>query len=389
MLSQDRNERLTRVGPGTPAGMLLRRYWQPLCPVADLTPEKPKKRVKIMGEDLVAFREPDGAYGCVGEQCAHRRCSLYYGFVEEGGIRCPYHGWKYARDGRCLEQPFEPANSPLKDEAKQPAYPVEALAGLLFVYMGPLPAPLLPRWDVCVREDGTRRIEIRPTLACNWLQIQENAVDTTHTYYLHGHMAKLRNMRHGGGEYYYRPILKYDFTVTEWGIEKRILYGGDHPEDGRWPPMIFPNMLRIPQGRIENMHWRVPVDDDHTRYIIMAFKPNETGEAVRQDSVPVDIMPSDLDQSGDYSLASFFSQDRMAWETQGAVLDRGRELLGASDRGIALLRRMLEEQIAIVEKGGEPMGLLRDPEKNGMIAFTAHSVNRLDEPRREGMRANG
>ena len=389
MLSIERNERLTRVGPNTPGGALLRRYWQPLCAAVELTPERPKKRLTLLCEDLVVFREPDGSYGCVGEQCAHRRCSLYYGFVEEGGIRCPYHGWKYARDGRCIEQPFEPAGSPLKDEARQPAYAVQELAGLLFVYMGPLPAPLLPRWDVLARRDGTRRIEIRPTLQCNWLQIQENAVDTTHTYYLHGHMAKLRGMRHGGGEYYYRPILKYDFTVTEWGIEKRILYGGDQPEDGLWPPMIFPNMLRIPQGRIENMHWRVPIDDNRTRYVIMAFTPNDSGEPVRQETVPIEYMPSDLDQSGDYSLASFFSQDRMAWETQGAVLDRGRELLGASDRGITLLRRMLDEQIAIVEKGGEPMAVVRDAEKNEMIAFTAHSVNRLGEKRREEMRTNG
>jgi len=100
-------------------------------------------------------------------------------------------------------------------------------------------------------------------------------------------------------------------------------------------------------------------------------------------------MPSDLDESGDYSLASFFSQDRMAWETQGLVLDRGRELLGASDRGVTLLRKMLDEQIAIVEKGGEPMGLVRDPKKNEMIAFTSHSLNRLGEKRREEVRTNG
>ncbi len=100
MLNRERNERLTRIGPGTPAGALLRRYWQPLCAAVELTPDKPKKRLTVLCEDLVVFRQPDGSYGCVGEQCAHRRCSLYYGFVEEGGIRCPYHGWTYARDGR-------------------------------------------------------------------------------------------------------------------------------------------------------------------------------------------------------------------------------------------------------------------------------------------------
>jgi phenylpropionate dioxygenase-like ring-hydroxylating dioxygenase large terminal subunit len=132
MVSREDNELMTRVGPGTPCGDLLRRYWMPVCPAIELTKEKPKKRIKILGEDLVLFRDGAGRYGLVAEQCAHRRASLYYGFVEEDGLRCPYHGWKYDVAGKCIEMPFEPKGTPLMQEACQAAYPVEQLAGILF-----------------------------------------------------------------------------------------------------------------------------------------------------------------------------------------------------------------------------------------------------------------
>src|SRR5687768_17067664 len=154
MLAKEENEKLTRVGPATPAGELLRRYWHPVAVAAELTEEKPIKAVKILGEKLVVFRDRSGRYGLLAEQCAHRMASLAYGRTEADGIRCPYHGWKYDVDGRCLEQPAEPAESTFKDRVRQKAYKIEKLSGLLYAYMGPEPAPLLPRWDVLVREDG-------------------------------------------------------------------------------------------------------------------------------------------------------------------------------------------------------------------------------------------
>jgi len=145
------------------------------------------------------------------------------------------------------------------------------------------------------------------------------------------------------------------------------------------PPLIFPNILRIPEGRTENLHWRVPIDDHTTAIIVMRFTPAEPGQpAPRQASIPTEIMPDDYDAAGNHGLNNFYSQDRMAWETQGPVLDRSKELLGSTDRGIVMFRKLLDEQIAIVEKGGDPMALLRDPKKNEIIAFTSHSVNRLD-----------
>src|SRR5437660_9441540 len=162
MLAREENELLTRIGPETPAGELLRRYWHVVAATSEITEDKPKKRVRVLGEDLVLYRDRSGKYGLIAEHCAHRGVSLYYGFVEEDGIRCAYHGWKYDACGLCIEQPFEPQGTNLMREACQPAYPVQQLAGILFAYMGPQPAPLLPRWETLVRRDGKRRILVLP-----------------------------------------------------------------------------------------------------------------------------------------------------------------------------------------------------------------------------------
>jgi 5,5'-dehydrodivanillate O-demethylase len=380
MLSAEKNARLTQVGPGTPGGELLRRYWHALWPSCDFTSEKPKKRLTVLSEDVVVYRGEDGSFGCVAEHCAHRGCSLYYGFLEGKDIRCAYHGWKFAPDGRCIEQPFEPAGSTYKDRVQQRAYPVAELGGMLFVYMGPLPAPLLPRWDVLVRNDGDRKLQMRPTLNCNWLQAQENTADTTHTYYLHGHTMLSKGLKSPGADYFHRPIASYDFSLCEWGIEKRCFYdlGNGNLEEEVRPPLIFPNILRIPVGRSETQHWRTPVNDTSTRIFVAWFTPNETGEEQTPPAfVPMEILHDEAGPNGDYALNNFDSQDRMAWETQGAIVDRTAEHLGASDAGVLMLRKLLDEQIGVVEAGGEPMAILRDPAKNTMIAFKSHTINRL------------
>ncbi len=366
MLSKEMNDLLTQVGPGTPGGELLRRYWQPICVASELTAEKPKKRVTVMGEDLVIFRLDAQRYGCMAESCAHRGCSLYYGFIEPEGIRCAYHGWKYDANGRCLEQPFEPKESKYKDEVRQKSYPVQELGGLCFIYMGPQPAPLLPCWDVLVRKDGVHKLQVHPVLECNYLQAQENSVDTVHTYYLHGHTMRMKNLP--GGEYYYRPIEKYEFELCEWGIVKKRTYQGQQPELGH--PAIFPNMLRVPEGPWHAMHWRVPINDTRTMIFWAGFKPSPDGSIPAQPEQPtVNYIKSLTTADGEYAMDSFPSQDKMAWETQGRRYDRGKENLGASDRGIVMWRKLLREQIEIVRQGGEPMALVRDPEKNKIIEF--------------------
>lgn len=366
MLSPEQNDYLTRIGPGTPAGELLRRYWHPIAPAQELTDERPKKRVRVLGEDLVLYRTDDGGYGLIAEQCAHRAASMYYGFIEGCDIRCAYHGWRYDQTGQCQEQPFEQDNRRFKERVKMAAYPVQRYRGLLFTYMGPQPAPLLPKWDVLTRDDGPLRIRVDPVLNCNWLQPMENSVDTVHTFYLHGHTMRTKGLK--GGEYYYRKIEKYDFELMDWGIIKRRFYvnedtGELDPEKGH--PLVFPNMLRVPEGPRQSLHWRVPIDDTHTMIFRAGVIPNKDGTRVDLDEDPeIEYMDGVLTPDGsEYAMDSFMSQDAMAWETQGAIFDRTKENLGAEDKGIAMYRRLLKEQIDLVQSGGSPMALVWDPDQ--------------------------
>jgi 5,5'-dehydrodivanillate O-demethylase len=168
MLSQERNERLTAVGPGTPMGNLLRRYWWPVA-THDMAGRVPVRR-RLLGEDLVLFRDASGRLGLLAEQCPHRRASLALGCTERDGLRCGYHGWLFDTGGQCLEQPGEPADSTFADRIRATSYPVAELGGLIFAYLGPAPAPLLPRYDLFVWPDVWRDIA-HAELPCNFVQI--------------------------------------------------------------------------------------------------------------------------------------------------------------------------------------------------------------------------
>jgi 5,5'-dehydrodivanillate O-demethylase len=329
-----------------------------------LTEERPKKQVKIMGEELVLFRSPDGGYGLVAEHCSHRGASLYYGFLEGNCIRCAYHGWMYDPSGRIVETPFEPEQSMLRHTLRHPAYPVQELGGLLFTYMGPPEKqPLLPHWDVLVRQDGKRDIEIRGTLQANWLQAQENSADSTHQYFLHAYYdAMAKGLK--PEEFNQRPMERYGFQPFRWGVMKSLIMGGAEPQLVYDRPVIFPNVLRI---RLE-MHWRVPIDDTSTRIFWTKFVPSKDGSTVEQPEIqPFRYAKPWKDENGEYLMDTAQSQDGMAWETQGPLYDRTKENIGASDYGVALYREMLLEQIEVVRQGGEPIGLVRDPEENEMI----------------------
>ena len=185
MLTAEQNELLTRIGPGTPAGNLLRRYWQPVAATSELE-GRWTKRMRLLGEDLVLFRDRQGRRGLIKETCPHRGASLAYGIPTQDGIRCPYHGWEFGHGGECLNQPNERDSAQFSDNAKTAAYPVEELNGMLFAYLGPEPRPLLPRWDGFVAE-GSIRMLGRALIPINWLQAMENSLDPIHTEWLHGH----------------------------------------------------------------------------------------------------------------------------------------------------------------------------------------------------------
>jgi 5,5'-dehydrodivanillate O-demethylase len=373
-MKQAENEMLTRVGRGTPAGELLRRYWHPVSPSGELTEENPLKRVTLLGEKLVVFRLPlqpgetEPRYGLVAEQCQHRRASLFYGRVEADGIRCPYHGWKYDLKGSCLETPPEPAEWAYKNEIRQPAYPVKKLSGLLFAYLGPQPAPELPRWDCLAREDGKRWVTVESVIDCNWLQPMENSVDPSHLYWLHGytfgsgHLVDPQQKEKREAQY----AEKHEFIPFEYGIMKRRITANGTDEH----PLIFPTALRHVSNEVRgarapvyrhNIQIRVPLDDTHTQVYRVNFIPNNTDRSPVDQDPPYEYRP--LKTDGRYHWDVVSAQDSMAWETQGSITDRTQEHLGHADRGIVMFRKLLREQIEIVQKGGEPMGVIRDPAK--------------------------
>jgi 5,5'-dehydrodivanillate O-demethylase oxygenase subunit len=368
MLTREENELLTRVSRGTPCGELLRRYWHPVAAIGELTEEKPIKAVKALGEELVVYRDKQGKYGLVGEHCPHRLASLAYGGVDHEGIRCPYHGWKFDSSGKCLEQPAEPAGSTFKDRIKHVAYPVETLGGLIFAYLGLEPRPLLPRWDVLVWENGKRWIVKDSLIDCNWLQPMENSVDPAHLFWLHGNTAHLAPRVKKYAE-------QHEFILFEFGIKKRRtslpVAPGENPLVDEHP-LLFPTILRhvAPyeggKGHRHNLQIRVPVDDTHTQVFRVNFVPSDVEKSPVESHVPFRYSQLKKGQR-DYNLRTVPAQDAMAWETQGAITDRTQERLGTGDEGIITLRRLLKEQIEIVQKGLDPIGIIRDPEKNRLI----------------------
>ena len=372
MLTREENETLTRVSRGTPAGELLRRYWMPIVCAGELTEEKPIKAARLLGEDLVVYRDRSGRYGVVAEQCPHRKASLAFGRVDEEGIRCPYHGWKFDRTGACLEQPAEPEEGGFKNKIKHIAYPVEKLGGLLWAYLGPEPRPLLPRWDVLVWEEGKRWIEKHEIYNCNWLQPMENSVDPSHLFWLHGETAHLVASTTT------RYEEEHNFIPFEYGIIKQRRTPGRKPGEAAkldQHPLVFPITLRHvfrtlkTDGMLRhNVQIRVPVDDAHTQVYVVYFTPNDTDVSTAAGETPWEYFPI-RDEKGEYRMDFVLVQDAMAWETQGAITDRTQEHLGAGDEGIILLRKVLREQIDIVQKGGEPLGVVREPSKNRLIEF--------------------
>ena len=371
MLSRDENELLACVGPGTPAGQLLRRYWHVVATASELRDEKPKKKLRILGEDLLLYRDRSGTYGLVGEHCSHRGVSLYYGFVEEDGIRCAYHGWKYDACGKCIEQPFESPEVNFKDKIQHPAYPVVKLAGLLFAYLGPPEKkPVLPKWDLLVRQDGFKKVDICEVLQCNWLQAMENSVDPTHTYYLHSHNLKLKGAK-DFVPFHYQQLSKVEFELVvqpTWaGIQKQRIFAGDNVPVEAPHPLIFPSILFVPVRSGYAMHFRTPIDDFNTQVHQFRFSPTQDGSVVEQpEDTPIEYV-STKNGDGEFHLDNFASQDHMAWETQGAIANRANEHLGEGDRGVIMFRKLLREQIHAVQNGKDPIGINMDPDKDETI----------------------
>ena len=371
MLTLEQSEALTRVGRGTPMGTLLRRYWLPVAAAVEVARGRAVP-VRVLGEDLALFRTSAGHLGLVDARCPHRGASLAYGIVDGDGVRCPYHGWRFDRGGRCTEITTLAGNASeaLRDRAGTVGYPVQELGGLVFGYLGPAPAPRLPRYDVFAWPGVLRDIG-RAVIPCNFLQIMENSVDPVHLEWLHGHL--LDATRAARNEVsptrYRRHHVDIGFDVFEHGIVKRRLLEGGSRDDDDWRighPLVFPLMVRVGADRQHRFQIRVPVDDTHTlHWWYSCYLPAPGRPAVHQDEIPVYNVPF-RDEHG-FLLDFVDGGDIMTWVTQGPIADRTRELLVDTDRGIVLLRRLYLEQIERVRAGLDPIGVFRGAEPGDII----------------------
>ena len=364
MLTKAENELLTQVGAGTPMGELMRRYWHPIGAVSEMT-DRWTKRVRLLGEDLVLFRDRHGAFGLVGEFCPHRRASLFYGIPSVDGLRCPYHGWKFDGTGACIEQPNEPEGSGFKEKIKHAGYPVESRGGLLWAYLGPLPAPVVPPLPG-LDDAGKIRMLGFAVIPCNWLQIMENSVDAVHTEWLHGHLPAFVGERTGRHfkTNFTRKHVKIGFDDFEYGIIKRRVVEGFTEEDDDWKighPVVFPATLLVGSGRHMRYQFRVPMDDVSTmHYWYHVITPPEGAELPRELAERVDSYEVQyLDERGDYRLELVPVQDIMAWVTQGPIADRTQEALAATDRGVTQYRKMLFAEIKRMQSGEDPKNVFR------------------------------
>ncbi len=367
MLSEAINRLLTEVGPGTRMGNYLRRYWHPIGGEAELQ-QPGAKACRILGEDLVLFRDYSGGIGLLDRHCPHRRADLSYGFVEQEGLRCNYHGWCFDSQGRCLEQPFEDASSPGcrgEGRAVTRAYPVRVFAGLVWAYLGPAPAPLIPDWEPFSWDNGFVQV-LFAEVPCNWLQCQENAIDPVHLEWMHQNWS----VRQSGARGPYAPRhLKIGFDEEEYGFIYRRVTEGSGEEGDLWRHgrvMLWPNGFYAG----DHFDWHVPIDDRTTLRASWAFArvPKENEPYRQRGPVPAWRGPV-RDQEGRWLQHQPVNQDFVALAGQGEIADRSKEHLVSSDAGIVMLRRRLIAELDVAAAGGEPKAVIRDAASNHRISL--------------------
>ena len=389
MLKHEDNERLCRVGPGTPAGALFRRYWQPAALVREV-PEKDGApvRVRLLGEDMIAFRDTNGKVGLIDAYCPHRRAPLFFGRNEECGLRCVYHGWKFDADGRCVDLPSEPADSPMKAGIKITAYPTVERGGIVWAYLGPkehMPAPPDYEWT---RAPQTHRGVSKTFEDCNWLQALEGGLDTAHGSFLHNNRLgdnSLLRSRDGAPKI---EVEKTDYGYYYVSTRKAA-------EDERYVRVyqyIMPaqqmraNVLARDGGRMDvpkiDGHVWVPVDDERTcvynwsysydRAVSLTADYYERIEKAygrgKDDFIP-GTFHLKRNKSNDYlidreaqktrtftGIEGINTQDFALQEGMTPIVDRSKEHLGTSDRAIVLMRRLMLEATEAVAQGGRAPG---------------------------------
>jgi phenylpropionate dioxygenase-like ring-hydroxylating dioxygenase large terminal subunit len=399
MLSTEDNELLCKVGPDTVGGTLLRHYWMPALMSSELPrPDGDPMRLRLLGENLIAFRDSSGKVGIIQNGCPHRGASLFYGRVEDGGLRCVYHGWKFNTAGKCLEMPLEPPENNFKDKVRARAYPTHEQSGIVWAYMGPRTTPP-PLPDL----EATRQTETQLTLAmreCNWVQAMEADLDTGHVSYLHWGSIKLQNTRPGSFAYYAikEPSPRYKVVNTDYGT----LYGAFRPAEAdthywRIGAFLFPFYTMVPVGVLGlqvGVRCYVPLDDQNT--MVWNIEPSAArldagGRAGRAGGefpdeklppqYPSEYLPNttdwlgrwryvqtaqndflidrDLQRTSSYSgIIGTSQQDQGITESMGPLMNRTEEHLGTSDIMIARTRqRLLRAMRALRDSETTPPGV--------------------------------
>ncbi len=390
------NELLTRVGPETPMGRLLRRFWLPALLEEELAgPDSDPVKLRLLGEDLVAFRDTDGAIGFLDAHCPHRRSNLYFGRNEEHGLRCVYHGWKFDVRGQCVDMPSEPAESSFKDKIKTRSYPNCIFGGVVWIYMGPPELlPELPDFE-WARLPRSRSIVTKRVQPCNWAQAVEGGIDSSHISYLHRNLADLNPVTAGRGHRSYTsrdrsPV----FFVQETDYGLRIGARRNATEESfywRITQFLVPIYTMIPpilRGEVDNSsedtyagHAWVPIDDENTWTWSFNCNPhrdfNERERALFHPrtgmwgAVDEHFRPL-LNKDNDYGLdrdmqrqvnftgiQGIPNQDAAVQESMGTIADRSLENLGSSDKAVIAYRKLLLDMARNLQSGKEP-GAARD-----------------------------
>ena len=386
MLTTEQNDRVTRTGSDTPAGALLRRYWQPAALVDELAGERPAVAVRLLGEDLVLYREESGGYALVGRRCPHRGGDLAYGRLEDGGIRCPFHGWLFDGAGACLEQPAEPADSDFHTKIRHTAYPCIERNGIVFTHMGPGPPPPLPGMDCFVAPD-TYSFAFKGLIEANWLQALEVGIDPAHASFLHRFFEDDDPEQRYGQQFRDRtdgaeiPVTRLlrEHTRPEISVDPvdhglRITSRRDLGNQGthvRITNLVFPNAICIPLSTdMVLTQWHVPIDDVTCYWygLFTTFEEVVDKATMRAARLELYTLPDYRPKRGKgnnylYDPAEQKTQtftgmgmdinvhDNWAIESPGPIHDRTTENLGTTDKAIIANRRLLTQAIDAVVAG--------------------------------------
>jgi len=390
MLSKEINDLITRVGPDDGAGKVLRRYWQPAALTVELDGERPVAAVRLMGEDLVLFRDNEGELGLIGRQCPHRGADLCYGRREDNGMRCPFHGWHFDRSGQCVEQPGEPEGSRMHEQISVPSYPVVDKNGIIFAYMGPGDPPPFPALD-CFTAPDTHVFAFKGLWECNWLQAMEVGIDPAHASFLHRFLEDEDPEDSYGKQFrdkavntemtmtqllreYPRPEIKVE--ETDYGMRLIALR---HLNDGRThvrvTNQIFPEAICIPiSNEMIITQWHVPVDDENCYWYSMftSFGDPMNKNLMREQRMKEHRLPDyaplkNKRNNYGYDPAEQAREtytgmgmdinvhDQWAVESPGPIFDRTKEHLGKTDVGIIKYRKILREAIASLDDNGDAL----------------------------------